>query len=255
VTAPESGRPLDGKTVLLTGASSGLGAHFAHVLHAAGACVAIAARREDKLLDLARKLPGVVPVTADLADDDDLDRLVTTTQSELGAIDVLVNNAGMVVGGVAAQDETLVDIRATMQVNLLAPLRLCQLVFPDMKERGGGSIVNVGSIAGVVGIGRLPQASYAASKGGLHALTRELATQWGRYGIRINTLVPGMFRSELTAEVYENEKLSEWVSRNTVLPRHSDPSDYGAALLFLAGDASSFVTGQALVVDGGWTAR
>jgi NAD(P)-dependent dehydrogenase (short-subunit alcohol dehydrogenase family) len=180
--------------------------------------------------------------------------LVTTTRDRLGPITGLVNSAGNAAGGgKRAELETLADIESTLRVNLVAPFRLSQLVLPDMQAAGHGVIVNVGSIAGLVGMGRLPQASYAASKGALHALTRELAAQWGRHGVRVNTLAPGMFESEMTRAIYESPKLDDWIRSGTLLARRSDPTDYSSALLFLMSDASRHMTGQALVIDGGWT--
>jgi NAD(P)-dependent dehydrogenase (short-subunit alcohol dehydrogenase family) len=123
-----------------------------------------------------------------------------------------------------------------------------------MAERGRGSIVNVASIAAHVGVGRIPQAAYSASKGGLLSLTRELAAQWGRQGIRVNALSPGFFRSEMTEGVFASEKLTDYVVESSMLRRVGAPTDLDGAVIFLASDASAFMTGQALVVDGGWTA-
>ncbi|MCA9300112.1 MAG: SDR family oxidoreductase, partial [Phycisphaerales bacterium] len=151
--------------------------------------------------------------------------------------------------------EAIEQITGTITVNLVAPLVLAQLVHVDMRAAGSGCIVNVGSIAGEVGIGCFPQASYAASKGGLHALTRELAAQWSRHGIRVNGLAPGFFRSEMTDALFTNAKASEWIARNEMLPRHADAADLVGALMFLVGDASATMTGQVLMIDNGWTAR
>ncbi len=240
---------------ILTGASSGLGEHFARVLHASGARVVAAARRTDRLEALARELPGLLPVHCDLHVWEDMERLIEFARDHLGPVDLLVNNAGIALGGIAAQDEERVCIEQTIALDLVAPLRLSQLVFPDMAARNQGVIVNVASVSGVVGIGRIPQASYAAAKGGLVALTRELAAQWGRHGIRVNAIAPGFFESDISAEAYANPKLAEWIERNTLLPRRSTVRDYGGTLLYLASGASSHVTGQVLAVDGGWTAR
>lgn len=246
---------LDGKAVLLTGASSGLGARFAHVLSAAGARVALVARRADLLDQLAAGLPNSYAVPGDLDDLGRVPELYARAEKVLGPIEVLVNNAGFIAGGVKAEDETAEEIARTLNVNLVAPILLAQLVYPGMRERGQGSIVNVTSVVARVGIGRFPQAVYAASKGGLEAITREWAAQWSRYGIRVNAIAPGFFESEITQGVIHKEKVQEWILRNTMIPRHGEPSDYDGALLYLASDASAYVTGQTITVDGGWTAR
>jgi NAD(P)-dependent dehydrogenase (short-subunit alcohol dehydrogenase family) len=124
-----------------------------------------------------------------------------------------------------------------------------------MVTAGGGSIVNVSSISGRVGVPGVPQASYAASKLGLSGLTAELAVQWARHSIRVNTLAPGFFRSELTDVLYQEERSRLWLRRNTPLPTDGTVDDFVGAVLWLVSDASRYVTGQTVVVDGGWTAR
>jgi NAD(P)-dependent dehydrogenase (short-subunit alcohol dehydrogenase family) len=124
-----------------------------------------------------------------------------------------------------------------------------------MKAIGRGSIVNISSISGHVGVPGIPQASYAASKLGLSGLTAELAVQWARHSIRVNTVAPGFFRSEITAELYDSEKGQAWLRRNTPLPYDGRAIDFAGAVLWLASDAGRYVTGQTIVIDGGWTAR
>jgi len=246
---------MEGKTVVMTGVSGGLGARMARVLHAAGARVGLVARRAEELERMAAEMTGCVALPADLADPQAVDGLWARAEHELGPIDVLVNNAAYIAGGARAEEETREQIARTLDVNLVSAIRLGQCAFAGMKQRGHGCIVNVSSIAAVVGIGRLPQATYAASKGGLLALTREWAAQWSRFGIRVNALVPGFFESEMTAEVLRSEKIDSWVKSNVFLGRAGVPSDFDGAILFLTSDASGYVTGQAVVVDGGWTAR
>lgn len=246
---------LAGRNVLLTGASGALGEAFARALAGAGARVALVARRRDRLDALAADLPGTVAVPADLADIATLAGAVEQARAALGPIDTLVNAGARGTTAAAAEQEAIEQITGTITVNLVAPLVLAQLVHADMRSAGSGCIVNVGSIAGEVGIGRFPQASYAASKGGLHSLTRELAAQWSRYGIRVNCLAPGFFRSEMTAGLFANAKASDWIARNEMLPRHADAADLVGALMFLVGDASATMTGQVLMIDNGWTAR
>lgn len=246
---------LEGRTVLLTGASAGLGRRFAHVLSAAGARVGVVGRRQDLLEQVAREEPGCVPLPCDLGDAAAVAGLVDRAVAELGSVDVLVNNAAHIAGGVRAEDESPEDVARTLAVNLTAPITLAQAVFPGMAQRHHGVIVNVTSMAAQVGIARFPQAVYAASKGGMQAITREWAAQWARHGIRVNAIAPGFFESEMTGGVIHHEKVQRWILDNTLIPRHGVASDFDGALLYLASEASSYVTGQTLVVDGGWTAH
>ena len=155
-----------------------------------------------------------------------------------------------------AEDEPVEAVRQTLDLNLVAPFRLAQGRLPAfMVAAGGGSIVNVSSISGNVGIPGIPQASYAASKLGLTGLTRELAVQWARHRIRVNTVAPGFFRSEITEGLYGDESSSAYLRRNTPLPVEGTVEDILGAVLWLVGDAARYVTGQTIVVDGGWTAR
>ena len=166
-----------------------------------------------------------------------------------------MNNAAYIAGGVKAEDESYEEIRRMLAINVEAPVLLSQAVFPGMFAAGTGSIINITSITASVGIGRFPQATYAATKGGMEAYTRELAAQWSRYGIRINSLAPGWIESEINESVNSIPKIQEWILRNTLLPRHGQPDDFDGALLLLAGDAGRYITGQKITVDGGWTAH
>jgi len=242
---------LDGKVAVVTGASSGLGARMAKVLAADGARVAVAARRVDRLEVLAKEIDGL-PIACDVSSDDDLQRLVSTVTDELGPIDVLVNNAG--IGNPTPADvEPVEQFRDIVDVNLHAVFVLSQLVGRQMLERGSGVIVNVASVLGLVASGQIPQASYVAAKHGVVGITKELAVQWARRGVRVNAIAPGWFPSELTADLFDTESGQTWIRRRTPMGRGGDEHELDGALLFLASDASSFVTGQVLAVDGGWT--
>ena len=173
----------------------------------------------------------------------------------LGPRTVLVNAAGEIVGRDRAEDEPADAIRRTLDLNLGAPFRLAQAVHPHRVAAGGGSIVHISSISGHVGIPSIPQASYAASKVGLSGLTRELAVQWARDRIRVNTVAPGFFRSEITDDLYDTERGRAWLQRNTPLPDDGAAEDVVGAVLWLVSDAGRYTTGQTIVVDGGWTAR
>lgn len=245
---------LDGRTVVVTGASSGLGDRFARVLHAVGAQVVVAARRAERLESLAADLPGSLPVAVDLSLADDRERLVAATLDRFGRIDVLVNNAG-IGHKVAVEDETLDEFRATMELNVTAIWHLCKLATPSMVAQGGGSIVNVASMLGHVAASPVKQAHYCASKGAVVNLTRELAAQWARKGIRVNALCPGWFRSEMTAGMDADEGSQRFIATMSPIPRMGEEHELDAALLLLAGPGSTFMTGQSVIVDGGWTAR
>jgi NAD(P)-dependent dehydrogenase (short-subunit alcohol dehydrogenase family) len=243
---------LDGRVAIVTGASSGLGARFARVLHAAGAQVVVAARRRDRLDALAATLPGSLAVPVDLTAPDAAARLVEAAVARFGRVDVLVNNAGAT-ADVAALDLPVERFRAVVEVNLTVPFALAQAVARPMVDQGGGTIVNIASQYGTVGV-NAGIAAYAGSKGGLVNLTRQLAVEWARRGIRVNALAPGYFPSEMTTEVFGDEATSRWLRRTSPMGRGGEEHELDGALLFLASDASSYVTGAVLAVDGGWTA-
>lgn len=247
---------LDGQVAIVTGASSGLGDRFARVLHAAGAHVVVAARRADRLDALAADLGDrVTPVAADLTVADDRVRLVEVAESVTGTIDVLVNNAGHS-DPTPAESETLQHFVGTMDINLVAPFHLCQLAGRSMLARRSGSIVNIASILGLVASSPMKDATYCASKGALVNLTRQLGCEWGRKGVRVNALAPGWFPSEMTqADMFDDEGGAAFVARNAPMGRPGQPDELDGALLYLAGPASTYVTGQILAIDGGWTAR
>lgn len=247
---------LDGRVAVVTGASSGLGARFARVLHGAGATVLAAARRTDRLDQLAAELgERVTPVTCDVTDDDACRRLIDqAAEAGGGSIAVLVNNAGIDVS-MAAEREPPAEFRRVVDVNLNAVFVLSQLAFPALVASGHGSIVNVASVLGLVASAPINNASYAASKGAVVNLTRELGCQWSRKGVRVNAIAPGWFPSEMTNEMWNDERASRYILRNSPIGRIGEAHELDGVLLFLASDASSFVVGQTIAVDGGWTAR
>jgi NAD(P)-dependent dehydrogenase (short-subunit alcohol dehydrogenase family) len=245
---------LDGRVAIVTGGSSGLGETLARGLAGAGARVAVVARRLDRLERVASDLGGLA-VACDLLEADQVSSVVARVNDDLGPPEILVNVAGTLAGSYPAADEPLDAIETTLRLNLVAPYLLCQQVFPHMVELGRGAIVNVSSVSGIVGIQGIPQASYAASKLGLSGLTSDLAVQWARHSIRVNTLAAGFFQSELTAPMYDDERVTEWLRRNTPLPYHGETRDFVGMVLCLTSDAGRYITGQTIVVDGGWTAR
>jgi NAD(P)-dependent dehydrogenase (short-subunit alcohol dehydrogenase family) len=254
MTADEArpGETLHGQVAIVTGASSGFGVEFVKALVAEGATVVGVARRADRLEQLAETVE-VVAWPCDITDSDQCAALVDGCLARFGRIDVLVNNAGAT-NIAAAEIETPEMFRTLLEVNLVAAFTLAHLVAPSMLERKSGSIINVASIVGVVGLGRMPQAGYAASKAGLVGLTKELAAQWARRGIRVNAIAPGFFPTEMTENLFDNERGQDWVKRLTPMGRGGELSELTAALLYLAGPGSSYTTGIVLPVDGGWTA-
>jgi NAD(P)-dependent dehydrogenase (short-subunit alcohol dehydrogenase family) len=253
---PEQSFRLDGRVAVVTGASSGMGVIFAHALAAAGARVVVAARRMERLRELALELErqgfAAHAVACDVAREDDVDRLVEETRRAFGPADVLVSNAGFTTV-VAAEDQALDDWRGHLDVNLTGVFLCAQRFGRTMLHAGRGSIVNVASVLGFVASGQIRQAAYAASKGGVVNLTRELAAQWARRGVRVNALAPGWFPTEMTADMFGDERSLAWMRSRTPLGRGGRLEELIGPLLFLASDASSFVTGHVLTVDGGWT--
>ncbi|NKY33566.1 SDR family oxidoreductase [Nocardia speluncae] len=245
---------LSGRVAIVTGASSGLGAAVSRALAGLGARVAVVARRRDRLDALAGEIGGLA-LSADLADPAAITEIVPHIAERLGPPEILINAAGNRFGTERAESEPLDDIRRTLDLNLIAPLLLAQQVFPHMRALGRGSIVNISSISGRVGVPGIPQASYAAGKAGLSGLTSELAVQWARHSIRVNTVAPGFFRSEITGSLYDSDRGAEYLRRNIPLPVEGTAEDMVGAVVWLAGDAGRYVTGQTIVVDGGWTAH
>lgn len=247
---------LDDRVAIVTGASAGLGGRFARVLHAAGASVALAARRTTRLSALADDLVDrALAVPCDVTEPAEIDGLVTRTLEVYGRIDILVNNAGTGTA-VPALAETDEQLEHAMRVNVIACHGLARRAAKDMMSRSdGGAIVNITSVASEAAVGsRIPLGAYAASKGAVAALTRELAAQWAPIGVRVNAIAPGWFPTEMTTGVFADDDLHGWIRRRTPLGRGGKPHELDGALLFLASPASSYVTGQVLCVDGGWTA-
>lgn len=245
---------LDDRVVVITGASSGLGLGFARATAAVGATLVLAARREDRLDVIADELRGsgtsVLTQRTDVSVREDCDALAAAAVAEYGRIDVLINNAGVGPAGPALREDPDV-FRNAIDVNLNGTYWMARACAPHMPE--GSSIVNVASVLGMVA-SRFPQAHYSASKAGVLGLTRDLAQQWSaRRGIRVNALCPGYFASEMTTSDGEG-MLRRMVADASILGRFGEQHELDAALLFLASQASSYMTGASLTVDGGLTA-
>ncbi|MFJ9387364.1 SDR family NAD(P)-dependent oxidoreductase [Nocardioides sp. NPDC101246] len=244
---------LTGQVAVVTGASSGLGRRFAEVLAARGATVVAAARRLDLLEKLAADQDRVVPFRCDVTDEADRAALVARAE-ELGGVDVLVNNAGWA-EALPAAEQPLDSFRRTLEIDLTALFALSVEAYASMRARGGGSIVNIASVLGMVGSAPVTQSAYGAAKGGVVTLTRHLACEWARDGVRVNAIAPGFFPSELTADMFADTSAQQWLRRNTPMGRTGRGDELDGVLLLLAGPGSSYLTGQVLAVDGGWTAR
>lgn len=242
---------LDGKVALVTGASSGIGARAARVLDALGAIVVVAARRTDRIEALAASLTRGDAVTCDVSRPGASAALVDSSLERHGRLDVVVASAGITTV-VPALRESVDGFAEVVTVDLVAPFELAQAAARHMREAGeGGSIVNVASAAAFDSTPLLPQAGYVAAKTGLIGLTRELAIQWARYRIRVNALCPGMFASEMTAELVESAELRTAFEASVPLRRIGGSNELDAAFAYLASSASSYMTGQTLVIDGG----
>jgi NAD(P)-dependent dehydrogenase (short-subunit alcohol dehydrogenase family) len=242
---------LSGKVVVITGVSSGLGARWAPVLAAAGASVVVTARREAELQEVASGVPGALTVAGDVTAAEHRERLVETTMREFGRIDVLINNAG-IAASAPALETSVDDFQALLDADLTALFALSQLAGAAMIGAGGGSIINNASLGAERSLDRYPLAAYSAAKAGVVALTRSLASEWGRYGVRVNAVGPAFFPTA-TAGFLRDEDQVAWIKQHNALKRTARIDELDGAIVFLASDASSFVTGQHLLVDGGWS--
>jgi NAD(P)-dependent dehydrogenase (short-subunit alcohol dehydrogenase family) len=245
---------LDGRVALVTGASSGLGLRFARVLHEAGATVVAAARRLDRLEALTSELERATAEQCDVGDPQQIDRLLGHVLDRHGNLDIVVNNAGTtdVADFPVAPDD---DFARVLGINLVAPYLISKRAAEAMlAAKRPGAIVNVASIFGLRASHAAGPPAYAASKGGVVSLTQALAARWARRGIRVNALAPGWFGSEMTQEVFDNDAALNWVTKRTPMARVGREEELDGPILFLASEASGYMTGQTLVIDGGWCA-
>src|SRR3954468_14990013 len=248
-------KAFDGHVVIVTGASSGLGEQMARALAGAGAVPVLAARRAERLAALSKELGGADAVTCDVTDAADRERLVDHVIQRHGRLDGLINNAGAGATAPALRTSTETFARV-LELNLTAPFALSCLAAARMRGNGGGAVVNGRSVMGLRSIGEIPDAAYVASKAGMIGLTRELASQWGRYGVRVNALAPGFFASEMTAGLGDDpEAFPAFLLDQTPLRRGGRAGELDAAVVFLLGSGASFVTGHVLSVDGGMAVR
>ena len=248
---------LKGKVALVTGGGRGIGKAIARRFAEAGADVVIASRKMENLEAAVAEfasLPGrTVPIACHVGRKDQVESLVRETEQRLGPVDILVNNSGTNLGQGPALEVTDEAVLKTMEVNVLAALRLIRLTVPKMIERGGGSIINVASIAGL-----RPQGGglvYSFTKAGLIMMSRVWAVEFGRHNIRVNVIAPGLVQTDFAAYFWQNQEHMKRLRETQPIPRVGQPEEIGGIALYLASEDSSFVTGQTFVVDGGATAR
>lgn len=249
---------VDGKNAIVTGASYGLGAMFATVLAEAGANVVVTARSEEKLADTAAAIEErgrrAVVVRGDVTDYDDCTRVVDVATRELGRIDILVNNAGWADDRLIRTEHVEPETFAQMvTTDLIGLFYMTRAAAPKMLADGGGSVVNLSSIFGMGGAENRT-AGYFAAKGGVNNLTKLLACEWGDRNLRVNALAPNFFMSEMTRSLLEESGMADWMRSRTPMRRLGELEELVGPFLFLASDASSFVTGTIIPIDGGYSA-
>jgi len=244
---------LSGKTACVTGASAGLGRRSADVLLAAGVRVVGVARRGDALAEWVKDHSGQAGfVEADLSDRTCLNQVVEDVVEVFGPPDILINAAGINTRE-AADDVTPENWDVTLDLNLSAPFFLAQGFIPAMKQNGFGRIINFASLQSFRAFSG--GMAYGTSKGGVSQMTRAMAEAWSSFGITANALAPGFFRTELTAPVFDDPDRAARNAAQTCIGRNGEPEDIDGPILFFCSPASSYVTGQVLSVDGGYTAK
>lgn len=247
---------LKNKLAVVTGATRGLGRAIAEALLHAGATVILVGSNEQLLDETAEAFQGeglpAFPFRCDLAESKQIDGLVEFIAEQHQHVDILVNNAGVTFSHdvIDYPDESW---RKTILINLEAPFQLAKRFAAMMKDQGGGSIINITSIGAERGFPNNP--AYIAAKGGLKQLTKALAVDLGRFGIRVNNIGPGYFKTDMNTASWNDPERREDRTRRTLLGRWGKPDDLAGAVIFLAADASSYITGQDLYVDGGWLAK
>jgi NAD(P)-dependent dehydrogenase (short-subunit alcohol dehydrogenase family) len=243
---------LSGRVALVTGASRGLGQYFARALARAGADIAMTSRARQSLSATADEIRTAerqsVPVDLDVRDYDSIQNAVAAIEAHFGRIDILVNNAGCNIRKLAL-DVTWEDWNTVLDTNLRGSFFVAQAVARGMIQRGYGRIINIGSVTSVAGYTGL--GPYGASRGGIRQLTMSLADDWGKYGITVNCLAPGWFRTQQNEVMYQNGAWVEYLSDRIPAKRPGRPDDLDGAVVFLASESSRYITGQTLLVDGG----
>ncbi|MED5450510.1 MAG: SDR family oxidoreductase [Chloroflexota bacterium] len=247
---------ISNKTVIITGASSGLGVTFAEFLASRGANVVISARRKDKLVELETKIlekdQSALSIPCDVTDSSQVTSMFNEVEKKFGRIDIIVNNAGQIAEAGAVPEKITDEMfEQTVRVNLLGLWYCCREAGQRMLKDGlGGSIINLSSVAGLNGMRGMP-AAYQATKGAVATLTKSLAASWADRGIRVNAIAPGWFPSEMTGAWVRKSAFRNHISNNSPMGRIGKPEELTGTLLLLASEASSFINGQVISVDGG----
>lgn len=245
---------LTGKVAVVTGASRGLGQYFSRALAGAGADLVITSRQLESLNAFRQELESMgrraLPLQLDVRDYESIQQMVEKACRHYGKIDILVNNAGCNVRKPAAE-VTWDDWDLVLNTNLRGTFFTAQAVAQKMIPRQYGRIINIGSVTSVFGYAGL--APYCASRGGVRQLTMSLADDWGQFGITVNCLAPGWFKTEQTRVLYENKEWVDYLTDRIPLKRPGTPHDLDGAVVFLASDAAAYLTGQTILIDGGIT--
>ncbi|MGD0911423.1 MAG: glucose 1-dehydrogenase [Terracidiphilus sp.] len=246
---------LEGKTAVITGGTSGIGRALSLGLAEAGADVIATARREQNVSETANEIEALgrktLRVTSDVCDRGSLERLLTATLDKFGKIDILVNCAG-IIKRTPTIDISEEDWNNIINTNLTGTLRACQVFGRPMIERGYGRIINIASLNSFVALNEV--AAYAASKAAVASLTRSLAVEWSKKGVTVNAVAPGVFRTDLNAKLLDSSPRGQELLMRTPMGRFGKTEELIGATVYLASDSASFVTGQVLVVDGGFLA-
>jgi NAD(P)-dependent dehydrogenase (short-subunit alcohol dehydrogenase family) len=247
---------LTGRVALVTGGTSGLGRAIAVGLARAGARVVVGSRDEGKVADTVAELAapgaGCSGLRLDVADPASIEAAFRTVSAEHGRLDILVNAAGTIQRK-DPLEVTLEEWEQVLRVNLTGTFLCCQAAARQMRTQGGGAIVNIASLTSFVGFSEVT--AYGASKAGVAQLTRSLANDWARYGIRVNAIAPGVFPTPLNRSLLSGTPRGDWLRRHTPMERFGEPEEIAGAAVYLASPAASFTTGEVLVVDGGFLAR
>ena len=243
---------LSGQVALVTGTSRGLGQYFARALARAGADLILTSRRRETLAEFEAEIGAMgrraVAVELDVRDEDSIRRMAAEAEAAFGQVHILVNNAGCNVRK-PALDVTWEDWNLVVETNLRGSFFVAQAMARGMIARGYGRIINVGSVTSVFGYAGL--APYGASRGGIRQLTMSLADDWGPHGVTVNCLAPGWFKTQQNQVLYEDQEWVEYLKERIPVRRPGAPNDLDGAVVFLASEASRYVTGQTLLVDGG----
>jgi NAD(P)-dependent dehydrogenase (short-subunit alcohol dehydrogenase family) len=245
---------LTGRRALVTGASRGIGRAIAIAYAERGARVLAVARSEEGLRETAERANGTTVEIhpTDLRDPAAIEACVDLAAEQLGGIDVLVNNAADDHDSPIEKTDLSVWQRV-LELNLQSCWLMCKAASPYLREDGGGKVVNIASVLGLLAVRN--DSAYIAAKHGLVGLTKALALEWARRGVQVNAIAPGFVETAMVAENLANEDVAAWIKRNTPQGRWAQPEEMAGPAIFLASRASDFMTGQVLVVDGGWTAQ